>query len=169
MLKSWDTFTRRVIIDRPISDIYPLWTTSEGITKWFLRKAVYTSADGLTRAVNAPCQEGDTYSWEWHNWDHAHPGKIISANGKDHVKFNFESSVVDVQLEIFKDGRTLVSLFQSEIPTDDETKRNVYCGCSSGWTFWLTNLKAYLEHGITLNESGEDLKGHFDGYQLVNT
>lgn len=169
MLKSWDTFTRRILIDRPFHDIYPLWSTSEGITQWFLRKAVYTSAEDLERKPSEVCQAGDVYCWEWHNWDQAQTGKIIAQNGEDHIKFDFESSIVDVRLETFIDGRTLVSLFQSEIPTDDDTKRNVYCGCSSGWTFWLTNLKAYLEHGIVLNEVGDDLTGHFDGYQLVNT
>jgi len=27
-------------------------------------------------------------------------------------------------------------------------------GCSNGWTFWMANLKAYLEHGITLHAKG---------------
>ena len=169
MLKSWDTFTRRVLIDQPLSDIYNLWTSSDGITQWFLRKAVYTTAEGVARKSNEPCQQGDTYSWEWHNWDHAHSGKILAQNGKGHIKFEFESSIVDLHVELFKDGRSLVSLIQSEIPTDDESKRNIYSGCGCGWTFWLTNLKAYTEHGIVLNEKDEALKGHFDGYQLVNT
>jgi len=25
-------------------------------------------------------------------------------------------------------------------------------GCSQGWSFWMVNLKAWLEHGILLNE-----------------
>ena len=43
------------------------------------------------------------------------------------------------------------------MPTDEETKMNIYNGCSCGWTFWLANLKAYLEHGILLNETEFDL------------
>jgi hypothetical protein len=33
-------------------------------------------------------------------------------------------------------------------------------GCSNGWTFWLANLKAYLEHGILLHETEEDLRSY---------
>jgi hypothetical protein len=30
----------------------------------------------------------------------------------------------------------------------------IFVGCITGWTFWLTNLKAYLEHNITLHAKG---------------
>jgi len=62
----------------------------------------------------------------------------------------------------------LVSLSQSEIPQDEKSKLEIFYGCSNGWTFWLANLKAYLEHGILLNETKIDLRG-FDlaGYEFV--
>ena len=30
----------------------------------------------------------------------------------------------------------------------------IYDCWATGWTFWLANLKAYIEHGITLNARG---------------
>ena len=48
--------------------------------------------------------------------------------------------------------RTDVVLTQYEIPTDEAAKKNFFYGCSLGWSFWLVNLKAYLEHGIVLDE-----------------
>jgi hypothetical protein len=39
-------------------------------------------------------------------------------------------------------------------------------GCSTGWTFWLTNLIAYLEHDITLHAKG--LK-QYETKDLVNS
>ncbi len=63
----------------------------------------------------------------------------------------------------------IVTLKQFEIPEDDESKLKIHFGCSNGWTFWLTNLKAYLEHGILLNETEIDLKGNeLSGYLFVN-
>lgn len=36
----------------------------------------------------------------------------------------------------------------------EENVRKIYVDCITGWTFWLTNLKAWLEHGITLHARG---------------
>ena len=168
-MKAWDQFSRRVIIKKPVADIYKMWATPQGLTTWFLRVATYTDAKGNEREPTAIYQKGDTYRWEWHNWDGFSEGKVLDHNGENFIQFEFESSIVDVTIEPFIDGRTLVSLLQSEIPDDDATRLRVYCGCSSGWTFWLTNLKAYLEHGVLLNERGKNMQNHFDGYELVNT
>ena len=51
----------------------------------------------------------------------------------------------------------MVTLKQYDMPTDEKTKLDIYNGCSCGWTFWLANLKAFLEHGILLNEKEFDL------------
>jgi hypothetical protein len=39
-------------------------------------------------------------------------------------------------------------------------------GCATGWTFWLANLKAWLEHGITLHATG---LSQADTTNLVNS
>jgi hypothetical protein len=63
----------------------------------------------------------------------------------------------------------LLTLRQFEIPTDEENKLNIHHGCSNGWTFWLANLKAYLEHGILLNETEFDLRDiPLSGFEFVN-
>lgn len=168
-MKNWSQFTRRVIIDKPIDEIFKLWSTGKGLETWFLKTARYTGPDGVERNPDSAYQVGDQYHWEWHQWDGHANGKVLEQNGTDRLKFEFESSIVEVEIEQFIDGRSLVTLIQSNIEEDDKSKLQIYCGCSCGWTFWLTNLKAWMEHGILLNESGDDLRGHFDGYQLVNT
>jgi uncharacterized protein YndB with AHSA1/START domain len=168
-MKVWDQFTRRVIIDKPIPEIYRMWATPKGLSTWFLKSATYTDENSEVRGDDEFYQKGDSYRWKWHNWDGSAQGKVHHQNDKNRVEFGFESSVVEVLIEPFIDGRSLVSLIQSQIPEDDDTKLKVYCGCSCGWTFWLTNLKAYMEHGILLNEKGDNLLNQFDGYELVNT
>ncbi len=168
-MKGWDTFARRVIIDKPVDEVFKMWATPAGLTTWFLKRAEFKNASGQERLPNEIYQKDDHYHWQWHNWDGSSDGIILEQNGSDFIKMEFASSIVEVTVEPFVDGRTLLSLVQSEIADDEDTKLQIYCGCSCGWTFWLTNLKAYLEHGILLNESGDKLKGHFDGYQLVNT
>jgi hypothetical protein len=108
------------------------------------------------------------YTWYWHNWDGKEEGKILEANGVDFIEFYFSNSKVSVQLEE-KHDIVIVTLKQFEIPEDDASKLQIHFGCSNGWTFWLTNLKAYVEHGILLNETEIDLSDHeLSGYVFVN-
>ncbi len=153
---TFDSFTKKIYIKAPIEKLYWCWATKEGIESWFLRKAEYVTPDGSLRNDEL-IQVGDIYTWEWHNWNGQEKGSILKANGKDLLEFSFaEVCKVSVSLED-KGNAVLVTLKQYEIPTDEKTKMQVYNGCSCGWTFWLANLKAFLEHGILLNEKEFDL------------
>lgn len=166
---SFDSFTKKIYIKAPLKKLYWCWATTEGISSWFLRKAKYKSKEGHTRISDELVQAGDSYVWEWHNWDGQEKGEILQANGVDFIELVFaEPSKVVVTLE---DNGTavLVTLKQYNIPTDEENMLNIHHGCSNGWSFWLANLKAYLEHGILLNETEFDLtKIPLAGYQFVN-
>lgn len=154
----FDQFTKKIYIKAPLQKLYWCWATKAGIETWFLRKAVYTASDGDTRKPDDFIQSGDTYTWEWHNWDGQEKGTILQANGKDFLDFSFANDVCKVSVKLEeKERATLLTLKQYDMPTDEETKMNIYNGCSCGWTFWLANLKAYLEHGILLNETEFDL------------
>ncbi len=164
----WNSFTKKIYINTSVEKLYNLWATQKGITSWFLKHAEYKSPSGQHRKPLEHIQKGDTYTWEWHNWDGKEEGKVLEANGKDYVEITFETSKVSVLLEK-KNNVSIVTLTQFDIPTDDESKLRVHFGCSNGWTFWLANLKAYIEHGILLNETEINLKeNELAGYQFVN-
>ena len=81
-------------------------------------------------------------------------GQVLKANGKDLISYTFGSGgIVIVKLNEVSNG-TEIELTQEDIPTDEKSKMDVFVGCITGWTFWLTNLKAYLEHDITLHAKG---------------
>lgn len=166
---SFDQFTKKIYIKSSLEKLYWCWATSEGITSWFLSKAEYRDRDGNLRNPDEEIQAGDTYTWGWHNWDGEENGKVLQANGSDFVEIIFaEVSKVSVQLEQH-DKAVLLTLKQYEIPTDEKSQMNIHFGCSNGWTFWLANLKAYLEHGILLNETEFDLRNiPLAGYEFVN-
>ena len=166
---SFDSFTKKIYIKASAEKLYWCWATAEGICSWFLRKADYTTAEGDPRPAGQAIKGGDRYHWEWHNWDGHETGEILEANGRDHLVFSFAGeSKVSVDL-LPKDDLCLLQLRQYDIPTDDENKLNIHHGCSNGWTFWLANLKAWLEHGILLNETEEDLtKIPLAGFEFVN-
>ena len=166
---TFDAFTKKIHIRTSMEKVYWAWGTTEGISSWFLKKASYSTPSGNLRSLTEQIQHGDRYIWEWHNWDGQEKGEVLQANGKDLLEISFaDSCKVQVTLED-KGDTVLLSLKQYEIPTDDENKLNIHYGCSNGWTFWLANLKAYLEHGILLNETDVDLRGiPLAGFEYVN-
>ncbi len=58
------------------------------------------------------------------------------------------------------DGRVTVELEQRMDPANDFAMlEGAYVGCREGWAFYLTNLKAVLEHGVDLREATPDRGG----------
>jgi len=166
---SFDSFTKKIHIKSSVEKLYWCWATPEGISSWFLSKAHYLSKEQKPRQQNEYVQAGDTYIWEWHNWDGQEKGTVLQANGTDFIEILFaDPSKVSIHLED-KGSAVLLTLKQYDIPTDEKSMLEIHHGCSNGWSFWLTNLKAYLEHGILLNETDVDLRGiPLAGYQFVN-
>ncbi|MEO0573577.1 MAG: SRPBCC domain-containing protein [Bacteroidota bacterium] len=155
---TFDQFIKKIHIKASVEKLYSHWSTSEGISKWFLSGANYTSSDGIHRNPKEEIQTGDRYLWKWHNWNGKESGTILRANGVDFIEFTFGNDACKVSVHLQKAKETtLLTLKQYDMATDEETKMNLYNGCSCGWTFWLANLKAYLEHGILLNERHVDL------------
>lgn len=164
---TWSSFTRKILVAATPEEVYKLWATAKGIEQWFLASASYITAAGTSRAPDDLVQTNDQYTWRWHNWPHEETGKILAASFPSKLTWTFAGSQVTLHLVAQKDY-TLVTLIQERIPTDDTSKMNVYYGCGTGWTFWLTNLKAYLEHGITLHHTSPDMMGKHDGFEYVN-
>jgi hypothetical protein len=163
----WTQFRRLIYIDARKEDLYRMWATRTGMETFFLQHAPYADQEGRTRPPDEPCQAGDTYTWQWHNWEGEHTGSVLEANGRDKLVFDFENSIVEVR---FREGRGMicVDLVQRNIPTDELSKFSVFHGSSCGWTFWLTNLKAVMEHGITLNDAKPGLLGEHRDMDVVN-
>ncbi len=156
---NWTTFTQKIAIHASISDLYDAWTIPKEIEQWFLSKALFENANGHTLKETESIKQGDVYQWSWFLFDVIEKGKIIEANGTDLLKFTFAGDcIVEVKLTELEDS-VLVELTQSNIPTDDQSKKNIRLGCASGWSFFLVNLKSVYEGGIDLRNKNEDFKG----------
>lgn len=152
----WTTFTKKIKINTSLENVYKHWSTPELLCTWFLKEVIYTDTKGTIIKQDELFNTNDTYTWKWHNYDGEEKGKVIEANGKDTIIFSFAGDTkVKVKLTE-KDNQVHLELIQSNIPIDDANKHKVHCGCSNGWTFWLANLKAYLEHSILLHETESD-------------
>ena len=167
MSLNWNQFRRKIYIDASIDRIYQCWATAKELETWFLRSATFLRTNGDPRTKEELAQANDGYIWTWHNWESQGKGRVTLANGKDNFQFTFDDSKVTIELDRGRD-MTLVTLTQEEIAEDEQSKMMVYFGCSNGWTFWLANLKAYLEHGVLLHDTRPDLIGKHDGLEFVN-
>jgi uncharacterized protein YndB with AHSA1/START domain len=155
----WTTFTRKIAVKAKISDIYNAWTQSAEVEKWFLSKAVFSDTNGASVSGTTPIQPGFTYDWSWYLFDEKEQGRILEANGTDFIQFTFAGEcLVDIKLSVQND-HVLVELTQKNIPTDDESKQGIRIGCSSGWSFFLVNLKSVYEGGLDLRNKDPELKG----------
>lgn len=145
----WTSFTKKIAIKAKLPDIYNAWTKAAEIEKWFLKDAGFFDSDKVLIGKGKPIQKDFSYDWRWHLYDDVAKGTIREANGKDFIQFTFEGSLVDIKLSEEHDY-VIVQLTQKEIPTDDHSKQYVRLGCSSGWAFYLVNLKSVYEGGLDL-------------------
>lgn len=156
---NWTSFTKKIAINSTISKLYNAWTVPEEIEKWFLREAYFENPDGSRVRRNENIQSNDIYQWSWFLFDITEKGRIIEANGADHLKFTFAGDcVVEVKMKQ-NENDVIVQLTQSHIPMDDRSKKDIRLGCESGWSFFLVNLKSIYEGGIDLRNKNESLKG----------
>lgn len=156
---NWTTFTRKIAINAPLSEIYNAWTKAADLEQWFLSEANFEDQKKNTLSKNVNVEKGAHYTWNWYLFENAEQGKFTEANGKDFIQFTFAGDcLVDVQLSMHND-LVMVALTQKNIPTDDVSKQEIRLGCSTGWSFFLLNLKSVYEGGIDLRNKDEDLKG----------
>ena len=158
MARDWSTFTRRITVNSPSQTVYEAWVIPSRIESWFLRSAEYVDFESKSRNRDQEVGRGDTYLWRWHGHpdDVSEIGRVLEANGKDTFAFTFTQDCV-VSVTIFEEeGEIVVELTQSQIT--DEPNRNIYIDCSYGWTFYLANLKSFLEGGIDLRNKNVEIK-----------
>jgi uncharacterized protein YndB with AHSA1/START domain len=156
----WSRFAVRIYVKAPISEVYRLWATREGMEHWFLRMSEYKNPDGQLRNPDEPAQKNDTYRWRWFGWpdDVTEEGSILDCNERDLFKFSFgKAGNCTVTLKE-EHGLLLVELVQTEIPTDEESRHYFHLGCKNGWTFYFANLMSLLEGGKDLRNRDEKLQ-----------
>ncbi len=147
----WTRFELRIKVKASMPLVYDAWSTRQGMEKWFLRQCGYMRS-GNALPANSQVRRGDTYHWLWHGWpdDVEENGEILDADGAETFAFKFGAAgKVSVHLQAHDDA-VMLRLLQYEIPDTEAGRHHWHTGCKTGWTFYLTNLKAVLETGIDL-------------------
>ena len=136
--RDWTQFTLKIEIKKSPAQVVRAWTEQKVITRWFTEKAIME-----------PKKNGRIY-WEWLAGDKMED-KIISIVKNRSFVFPFGSKGEEVSIKFKKDGRHCIcELHQYNMKTTPEAKWNMHRGCIQGWTFFLANLKVFLERGIDL-------------------
>lgn len=150
----WNKLSRTIYLNEDFSRVYQMIGTPAGLTEWFLGRTEFTNGNGYTRLPNELVQTGDEYLWEWLAVELELKGKMEEVDGKSMVRFTFgKAGVVTISLTR-KNERTRLELSQVGHP-DQEYDRKAQANCFACWTFFLTNLKSVVEHGIDLRETWE--------------
>ena len=155
----WSRFTQRININAAPQKLYNAFATRHGMQTWFLRLSEY-KREGDLLADHELIKEGDTYTWLWFGYPDStvETGEIIKANDKDELQFSF-GKAGNVTIKIYEEGNeNIVELTQENVPADDEGKKNFFVGCSTGWVFYLANLKSIMEGGIDLRNKNVSLQ-----------
>jgi uncharacterized protein YndB with AHSA1/START domain len=156
---NWSRFTVRINIKATVAQIYNCWATRAGMEAWFLRLSEYKTEQDTVRTDNEPAKTGDTYKWLWHGWpdETVEYGTILQCNGQNLFAFSF-GNAGNCTVKIYEEqGETITELVQENIPDDEQGKITWHIGCKTGWTFYMANLKSYLEGGIDLRNKNIEL------------
>ena len=134
----WSQFTVKIEIKAAPSRVFKAWTDEKIITKWFVEEAVIE-----------PKKHGRLYL-KWLTGDKS-DDEIIAIRKNSLFHFPFGPKGEEVKVKIRKiTGGSVCELHQFNMKTGPKDKIYWHMGCRAGWTFFLTNLKAYLENGIDL-------------------
>jgi len=155
----WSRFKKQIFITADTQKVFQAWAVPQNIEQWFIAEADYTTPDGSDRAAAETVKAGDHYHWRWHQ-DLEATGTVLEVVENEKMRFTFgdkekgsdEKIVVTVTCTPQKDA-TMLELIQENMAITPQAQVGWHMGCNLGWSFFMTNLKALLEHGVDLRET----------------
>jgi len=156
----WTRFKRQVFIDAKPEAVFNAWAKPGEIIKWFIAQADYVSSQGIKRKPSETIEVGDQYHWRWHQELEAR-GEILSIHENRSLRFTFgdkepgsnEKIIVTIDITTSESGDTSLELTQENMANTPEAHSTWHLSCNLGWSFFMTNLKAFLEYGVDLRET----------------
>ncbi|MDX9856548.1 MAG: SRPBCC domain-containing protein [candidate division Zixibacteria bacterium] len=134
----WTRFVLRIEIAAPAQRVFRAWTHAADLSAWFAEKA------------ESEPEKGGRLYLEFIGGDKADL-RFVQLRKPGLVSFTFGPAVdlVTVRIKSIKNG-CICELEQTGMKTGPKDRVHTHMGCKTGWVFFLTSLKAYLEHGIDL-------------------
>jgi uncharacterized protein YndB with AHSA1/START domain len=140
-------------ISKPIDVVFEAIVNPEKMTNYFISKS------------SGFMEEGKVLIWNFPEFNMDYPVRIGKIEKNKYVSYYWEVDkeelFVEILLESQKNGSTLVTVSEKEMP-NNEAGLKWLSGNSFGWSNFLACLKAYLEYNINLR------KGAFDFMRIEN-
>jgi uncharacterized protein YndB with AHSA1/START domain len=146
-----NSFIRKIYINKNIDEVYKMIALPGGISKWFIDKAEYTSAQNTLRNENEEAHQGDKYKWLWNYKNFSTEGEVLEAETNRLFKFTFGSAGIVTITLAKENGKTLVALKQENYP-GQKYDEDAYINCYVCWTFYFLNLKSVMENTFDLRD-----------------
>jgi len=147
----WTKFEIVFYYNQPIDELFRCWVTGIGLESFFIEKALFESAVGISRTATETVEKGDQYRWEWRH-AFAVEGKVLNIKHNEEFAFSFGDMKVFIYFSS-AGNQTKLHLVQSEIPNTAHGQVMGHLNCRSCWVFFLTNLKSVLETGRDLRDA----------------
>lgn len=147
----WSHFSLKIEIAASPERVFRAWTTAEELSSWFTIRTEFEP------------KKGGRVFFEWLGGDHFET-TVTELKKNKLVVFPFGSGGEEVRVKIRKSRvGSIITLEQLHMKTSPKHKVGMHLGCKVGWTFFLANLKAWLEHGVDLR-SHDRQKSYANGY-----
>jgi len=139
-------FTLSTFIKTSADAVAKAWLTADGLCAWFLHDAAHLRIDGVARGRTEQFASGDIARWTWLPV-FTEDNRVLVVEPARRFRMVFGKGAVLTVVWEAEGNHVLVTLRQ-----EDHIDAEYRQGCITGWIFFLTNLKAYLEHGVDLRE-----------------
>jgi len=97
---NWESFTKKIAVKAPITDLYNAWTKSKEIEKWFLSKAT-----GSIVKRNGNITQNDTCKWFWYFYNAVGMGSSRSEFKEIGLRQNLKDDTYNIEIgDINNDG-----------------------------------------------------------------
>jgi uncharacterized protein YndB with AHSA1/START domain len=140
-------------ISKPIEVVFEAIVNPEKMSNYFISKS------------SGFMEEGKVLIWNFPEFNMDYPIRVGKIEKNKYVSYYWEVDqeelFVEISLELQKNGSTLVTVSEKEMP-NNEVGLKWLSGNSFGWSNFLACLKAYLEYNINLR------KGAFDFMRTEN-
>jgi uncharacterized protein YndB with AHSA1/START domain len=146
----WSAFQITFFVEAPVADVFRLWSTAGGLTRFWADEVACTAPDGSARGDSHPFRNGDRIDLVFPTAASTDL-EIINIEKDRFVAFRFGQEYGWVRVAFSEEeGRTRIVLRQFGLPSGGDTPWEVHANARGWWIFNLMNLKSVLLHGRDL-------------------
>lgn len=156
----WSEFQITYHVDAAIDDVFALWSTADGMKRFWGDAVSASDEGGRGRAGSETYQNGDRVriGFSTHNETDL---EILGIAHNQFVLFSFGSDYGWVRVGLEPDGkRTRIVLKQFGLPTDGACAWHVHANARGWWIANLLNIQSVLVHGHDLRVREPGCEAH---------